>query len=87
MWMQNRHTNSYRDLPHIISWGSWIAQNNAIFKYVSCNPVVTTANVVGILAHFAQLKEGLLPCNIRDLEVDKLNPWGFFDVSSLDNPP
>ena len=53
LWWRYDATKDYRVVPFIISWGIWIARNDAIFKDLTKTPTEISSKTVGIFEFFS----------------------------------
>jgi ribonuclease HI len=72
----------YRILPLLITWGVWLARNEAIFNEVSIAPEKTSLNSLAIFSSFAPSEGRNKNRTIKEVTIEKSTPWGFFDGAS-----
>ena len=70
IWWQDDETESYRVVPFIISWGLWIARNDAIFKGRLRTPVEIATKAVGIIIFYLDTTS---PSRIWPVVQDHIN--------------
>jgi ribonuclease HI len=80
-WWENPSYKRYRLIPLLITWGVWLARNEAIFNEVTIAPGKTSLNSLAIFSSFpskGRTKNRL----IKEVIIEKSSPWGFFDGAS-----
>ena len=78
-WWATTAQRRYKSLLLLVIWGCWLARNSLIFQHKACTPEITSALTVGIFTAFPQHIRAAKQREVLDLEIDKENPWGFFD--------
>ena len=74
--------NSLRVVPCIIAWGIWITRNKIIFQDCRIPMESVVAQIVAIIQHFREPEKPLKHRPVREEQIDKAIPWGFFDGAS-----
>ena len=85
-WWRSRATKALQALPLIISWGVWLAKNDAIFKDIIKIPTEIAIKVVGIVDHFVESNTNMKYRNIMQESTNLEVSWGYFDGAAGRNP-
>jgi len=81
-WWFDHNTPALRATPCIFAWGIWITWNKVIFQDCRVPLESIAAQVVSIVQHFKVLEKPSQPRGIREENIDKDVPWGYFDGAS-----
>lgn len=84
-WWSDRDNKGFKALPLLVIWGVWIARNSLISKGVTMVPEITAAKSLAFLSSFPQSIERFKARQIQEEDIDKSNPWSYFDGASQNN--
>ena len=84
-WRRTVSHKSMTSLPLLVIWGVWLTRNNLIFVDKGCIPEITASLSCGILSAFPQHIKVKNQRELLEVEIDRSNPWGFFDGEAQDN--
>ena len=78
-WWVSYAEQNLKALPLLVIWGCWLARNRLLFDGMVSTPEVIGAMTIGLHSAFPI---HIRPANQREvllLDIDRRNPWGFFD--------
>ena len=81
-WSSSPQTTQLKALPLIHIWGIWLARNRDIFLEKASSPEEVARKGLDIIAYFPQERNTPPPRIIVPEQINKNNPWAFFDGAS-----